>query len=270
MSNKHTLLLAVAAALIAAAAANLTAAPALADRLPSPDAPAAGEPTPGAPGSKSEPRDLPSWGRGPAPKPPVGSAPAPGDSVAGAPAGRGKQAADTTAKAAASEPADTPAQRRRSLDDLYAHLATASSADEATPLVFAIERLWLFTGSDTIDVLMERVLKLAGEQRLDVAEKVARAIVDMAPRYAEGWNRLALVAYLRNDYSEALSALHRALALEPNHFKALDGIAQIMRETGEKKAALDTYKKLIEVHPYWSGASEAMDELKREVEGQGI
>ena len=52
--------------------------------------------------------------------------------------------------------------------------------------------------------------------------------------------------------------------------KKKPAVKQAGKETGEKKAALDTYKKLIEVHPYWSGASEAMDELKREVEGQGI
>jgi tetratricopeptide (TPR) repeat protein len=170
----------------------------------------------------------------------------------------------------AGPPPDTPSQRRRALDDLYAYLAATENARTSVPLVAAIERLWLFSGSDTIDVLMERVLKAVAEQRLELAAKLADTIVTLEPGFAEGWNRRALVAYLQGDQQNALDALSRALALEPSHFKALDGMAQIMRERGDKAAALKAYRKLLDVHPYWEGAQEAMEQLKREVEGDGI
>ena len=168
------------------------------------------------------------------------------------------------------EAPDTPAQRRRMLDDLYAHLAAVSTADEAVPLVAAIERLWLFTGRATVDVLMERVLKAGAGQKLELAGKLSDTIIELAPGYAEGWNRRALVAYLRDDPEGALDALRHALTLEPNHFKALDGVAQVMRQSGERKAALRTYQRLMDVHPFWDGGTEALETLKREVEGQGI
>ena len=44
----------------------------------------------------------------------------------------------------------------------------------------------------------------------------------------------------------------------------------IMREIGQKKAALRAFKELLDVHPYWSGAKQAVEELQREVDGQGI
>ena len=262
----------LALAVMAMAAAGATAA----------TAQSAAPPAPGAEPPRS--RELPSWGRAPEPRPE--GRPGPGDTLKGnvtplpgAPAGKagagdtagGKEAA--TGKAAAwkqTETPDTPAQRRRMLDDLYAHLATVGSAEEAAPLVMAIERLWLFTGNDTVDVLMERVLKAVTEQRLELAEQLSDAIVEMAPGYAEGWNRRALVAYLKQDFTGAVSALRRALSLEPSHFKALDGIAQVMRESGERKAALEAYRRLSAIHPHWDGAAEALDELEREVEGQGI
>lgn len=172
--------------------------------------------------------------------------------------------------AAADPPPDTPTQRRRALDDLYAHLATTENAGTAAPLVAAIERLWLYSGSDTIDVLMERVLKAVAEQKFDLAAKLSDSIVELEPGFSEGWNRRALVAYLQGDQENALNALHRALALEPNHFKALDGLAQIMREQGNKKGALDAYRRLVAIDPFWEGAQEAVDQLKREVEGDGI
>jgi hypothetical protein len=47
-------------------------------------------------------------------------------------------------------------------------------------------------------------------------------------------------------------------------------LAQILRSIGEKKAALDAYKKLLAVNPQAAGAKEAVDELTLEVDGQGI
>ena len=196
--------------------------------------------------------------------------PLPADPSPPSPDARASDDEKGQAAAQPASPPDTPTQRRRALDDLYAHLAASDNAGSSGPLAMAIERLWLYSGSDTIDVLMERVLKAVAEQRLDLAEKLADSIVKLEPGFAEGWNRRALVAYLQGDYENALNALTRALALEPSHFKALDGLAQVMRQRGDKPAALKAYRRLLEVHPYWEGAREAFDELKREVEGDGI
>ena len=75
---------------------------------------------------------------------------------------------------------------------------------------------------------------------------------------------------MQSEVDLALGDLRRTLALDPNHFKALDGLGQILREIGQKKPALKAFKQLLDIHPYWSGAQDAVDELEREVEGQGI
>jgi tetratricopeptide (TPR) repeat protein len=165
---------------------------------------------------------------------------------------------------------DTPQKRARLLQDLYAHLAAAGDAEEATKAAQAIERLWLTPGSDSVSVLMERAVNAANEKNFDLALKMLDAVVAIAPDYAEGFNRRAYVYYLKDDVGRALADLRRTLALDPNHFKALDGLAQILKELGEKKAAFDVYRKLIEVHPFWQPAEQALRELSRDVEGQGI
>lgn len=164
----------------------------------------------------------------------------------------------------------SPDQRAKLLDNLYAYLATADSAERATSLASAVERLWLWSGSDTIAVLMNRSLGAANDRNYDLALQLLDTVVELAPDYAEGWNRRAYVYYMQGDMERAMGDLRRVLALEPNHFKALDGVANIMNNLGEKKAALEAYRRLLAVHPFWPGAKEAVDDLKREVDGQGI
>jgi tetratricopeptide (TPR) repeat protein len=165
---------------------------------------------------------------------------------------------------------DRPSERALLLDELYAHLATAGSEEVAQLTSQAIEHVWLTSGSDTVDLLMERALKAINEKKIDVALKLLDGVVDLAPDYPEGWNRRAFVYYTKNDIERSLGDLRRVLSLDPSHFKALEGLAQVLRELDYKKEALQVYRRLLEVNPYMSGAKSAVDELSREVEGQGI
>jgi tetratricopeptide (TPR) repeat protein len=134
----------------------------------------------------------------------------------------------------------------------------------------AIERIWVHSGSPTVDLLMERAMKAVTDKKLDFAMQLLDHVVVLAPDFTEAWNRRAYVSFVRNDVEHALGDLRRVLALDPNHFKALEGLAQILREIGQKKPALQVYRQLLGVHPYWPGAPQAIEELEREVDGQGI
>jgi tetratricopeptide (TPR) repeat protein len=162
----------------------------------------------------------------------------------------------------------TPQERAKLLANLYAYLATAENEQQSRSIAVAIEKLWLFADSDTIGVLMDRSARAVVEKKLELATRLLDAVVDLAPDYAEGWNRRAYVHYLNGDIERMVGDLRRCLALEPNHYRALDGLAQVLRETGQKKAALKAYERLIEIHPTAAGAQEAVKELSREVDGQ--
>lgn len=164
----------------------------------------------------------------------------------------------------------TADEKYKLLADLYAHLATADSAESAKKIQSTIERLWSHSGSDTVSLLMQRAAKALGGKDYDQALKFMDYVVQLAPDYAEGFNRRAFIHFSRNDMPAAVGDLRRALALEPNHFKALDGLAQIWRQTGNPKGALSVVKQLLEVHPHWEGAAKMAEELAREVDGQGI
>jgi tetratricopeptide (TPR) repeat protein len=163
---------------------------------------------------------------------------------------------------------DNPSERAKLLDNLYAHLAAAADERAAERTAEEIARLWRASGGDTVKVLMDRVHKAVSEKQLGLAMQLLDAVVALAPDCAEGWSQRAHVLYLENEVERALGDLRRALALDPNHFRALDALGQILREFGQKKGALKAYEKLIEVHPFWPGARQAVEELNREVGGQ--
>jgi tetratricopeptide (TPR) repeat protein len=164
----------------------------------------------------------------------------------------------------------TADEKARLLSDLYAQLAAAEDEAAAKRISSAIERVWLHSGSDTVDLLMERALRAINGKNAELAQKLLDAVVSLAPDYPEGFNRRAYFAFTQNNYEAAVGDLRRVLALDPNHYKALEGLSQIWRETGNKKGALRIMKQLLDVNPYAAGAQQAYDELKREVDGQGI
>ena len=163
------------------------------------------------------------------------------------------------------------AEKRATLrDDLYALLATAANAKEAKKIARQIQRVWRTSGSDTVSVLMRRAGRAMKGKDQKLALKLLDSVVELAPDNAEAWNRRAFVHYASKNYHAAVGDLRRALALDKNHFKALDGLASIFQQIGDDAKALKVYEQLREIHPFWPGLDKAYDSLKGKVQGRGI
>lgn len=173
------------------------------------------------------------------------------------------------------KPLNAPRQSLRKarvelLASLYDQLKAAESEAGSELLVAAIEKVWSQSGSDTANLLMERAGLAIKARNYELATSLLLALTKVEPRYAEGWNQLATIYFLREDYENAMRQLKRVLALEPHHFKAIEGLSIILRETGRKKAALKATRRVLAIYPHLKSAKQAEDELAREVEGQGI
>lgn len=178
--------------------------------------------------------------------------------------------ADAMSQALGGQIPPSSAARSKLLADLYALLATAEDEAGAKKVQGAIEKVWSRSGSDTVGVILQRAVKAATDKNEALAETLFDAAVDLAPDYAEAWNRRAFYYYKQNDFTRALGDLRRTLALEPNHFRALEGVATILRETGDERGAFKTYERLLEVNPLGEGVQKGFDELKVKVQGRGI
>lgn len=162
------------------------------------------------------------------------------------------------------------ADKDRLLGSLYKELEDAPNIVTAERCAGAIEILWRQSGSETVDLLMERSTLALQANDFDLALKYLSAVVRIAPDFTEGWNQLANVYLLKEEYPAAMRQLRRVLALDPHHFMAITNLARILREVGNKRSALNAFRMALKAHPFMDIAKQAEDELGREVEGQQI
>jgi tetratricopeptide (TPR) repeat protein len=176
------------------------------------------------------------------------------------------------AEPAASPQAKSPGadKRRQALNGLYVQLSHAEDEQSAALVVSAIESLWLKSGSHTIDVLMSRAIVLVQDKEYDIALRILDTVVEIEPGFSEGWNQRATVHFLQRNMQDSFNDLRRVLALEPKHFKAVNGLGLVLEELGDKKAALKAYRQALKLNPFLGGTKRSIRELERDVEGQGI
>jgi tetratricopeptide (TPR) repeat protein len=178
------------------------------------------------------------------------------------------QTADGGARQTLAETA--PKSRAEQLDELFATLAASENGEAAKAAERGILRLWLESGSDTIDLLMNRALAATDEEEYPLALDFLDRIITLEPGYAEGWNRRATIHFLNDDYGKAIADLEQVLAIEPRHFGALAGLGTMLRELGHEQLALDAYRQALALDPVMSEVQKAIDELEADGGGRGI
>lgn len=163
-----------------------------------------------------------------------------------------------------------PALQQPLIDRLFQQLKTAKDEPEARSLQAQIERLWSRSGSDTADLLLQRVdaaIKL-GQQ--DTALDLLDSLLALQPGWAEAWNRRATLNFLRKDYDASMRDIARVLSLEPRHYAAWSGLGIILMQVNEKKQALAAFEKALAIDPKLESARNAADRLKKELDGSDI
>jgi len=156
----------------------------------------------------------------------------------------------------------TPLSRKEQLDQLFATLATADSAEVARATEEKIIGLWMESGSDTVDLLMKWTLQAIDDENYPLALDFLDRITTLKPDYVEGWNKRATVYFLTDDYSKSLADIQRVLALEPRHFAALSGLGAILSDIGEDQRAIEVYKRVLAIDPNLDSVKKALDEIE--------
>lgn len=166
-------------------------------------------------------------------------------------------------------PFDVETTREMHLDQLFALLATPDLRNWEQ-VAGQIQAAWNRSGSDSMDLLSRRADKAMAADDYDTALLHLNDLVRLAPDYAEGWNKRATVYFLQGEYGPSLEDIAETLRREPRHFGALSGLGIILDRIGDKKGALEAYRRAAAIHPHLPGAQEGIKKLAKEVEGQRL
>ncbi|ADV10511.1 MULTISPECIES: hypothetical protein [Mesorhizobium] len=165
-------------------------------------------------------------------------------------------------------PAPTTKQAR--LDQLFSDLKRERNEKAAERIAGNIWSEWSQSGSASIDLMMQWSQKAVEGQKFDVALDFLDQVVTLQPTYAEGWNRRATVHFMMKNYGKSMSDIDHTLQLEPRHFGALSGLAQIMALTGHKQSALEAWQKVLAIYPMMRSAQDQVGTISEELAGEGI
>ncbi len=167
-------------------------------------------------------------------------------------------------------PAVSAAQDDPRLDQLLDRLQTTTDEGEAQVLTSLIWSIWLDAHDDKLNGLMEQGTRAMQVGDLEEAAADFSQVIDLAPDFAEGWNKRATVYYLLGRYDNSIADCMKVLELEPRHFGALSGLGLNYESKGDDATALAWYRKALKVNPHMPNVAKRADDLVPKVEGEPI
>ena len=114
--------------------------------------------------------------------------------------------------------------------------------------------LWHRSGDPQLDAMLRQGIDAMERQQLPEAEAIFTRVIEIAPSYAEGWNKRATVRFLAKDYPGSITDCRETIARNPNHFGALSGQGLCHLALAQYKEAAECFRRTLAVHPHLEGA----------------
>ncbi len=141
---------------------------------------------------------------------------------------------------------------------------------EAKGIENLIERRFAVSGSDTADLLMSRAVQAIQGKDAPLAIELLDRVTQLKPNWAEAWHRRAAAFYMLEGPADAMADLHRALKAEPRHYAAWAALGHVYMAAGDKRRALDAYRKALALHPFLADAKKVVERIAPEIDGRDL
>jgi tetratricopeptide (TPR) repeat protein len=82
------------------------------------------------------------------------------------------------------------------------------------------------------------------------AEALLTQLIQEHPDFAEAWNRRAVLYYTLGQYQKSRDDCEQVIKLNPVHFGALHGLGLCHAALGNYSAAIQVFRKALEIQPY--------------------
>jgi tetratricopeptide (TPR) repeat protein len=156
------------------------------------------------------------------------------------------------------------------LETLFRELRVVTGYLRARTLEQQIWGIWTVSSNLEVNRLMDDGVTAMATQDYRRALTDFTRVVDLAPDFAEGWNKRATVLWLVGDYEGSLADVDKTLALEPRHFGALAGLGHIYAALDREDEALAAYERALAVNPHMPGIIASIEQLRQRLKDKEI
>ena len=156
-------------------------------------------------------------------------------------------------------PAD---QNDPALDDLFEQLAVTTSDEEASNITREIWQRWTANDDPDVSQLMQIGIRALNYSTYRKALQSFDRVIEIAPEFAEGWNKRATLYYHIKEYRRSIDDIKKTLRLEPRHFGAWSGLGLVSIAQENYSDALAAFKKALSINPHISNIRRYVQKLE--------
>jgi tetratricopeptide (TPR) repeat protein len=127
----------------------------------------------------------------------------------------------------------------------------------------ALWRVWHRSGKPEVDARLHDGLMAMQRRAFEEAVAIFTEVIEMAPDFAEGYNKRATTYYLMQEYEKSIRDCDQTIALNPIHFGALSGAGLCYLELRNLTKALDYFERAIAVNPNMQQIQRYVEDIKK-------
>ena len=157
-----------------------------------------------------------------------------------------------------------PTAEQQALEALKGDDPTLAATAEAM-----LWRTWCRSGDSEVDRIFRFGVEAMQRGNLEEAESLFGRVIELAPNFAEGWNKRATVRFMRKNFAGSIADCQNTLARNPNHFGASSGQGLCHMSLGEYREAAVCFRRALEIHPHLNAVRHNLRLAEAEGGGSG-
>jgi len=156
------------------------------------------------------------------------------------------------------------------LEELFQALLETQDLVAGARVTREIWSIWREIDDGEANTLMAKGILDMARERYAQALTAFDKVVELAPGFAEGWNKRATLFYLMGDFASSADDVKQTLQLEPRHFGALSGLGLLYMEFNNYDAAREAFEDALRVNPHLTGALRNIEIIDQQLRGSAI
>jgi Tfp pilus assembly protein PilF len=147
------------------------------------------------------------------------------------------------------------------LDSLFKDLERPTPARDPNETMELIWAIWIDHRDAAAAHRMFAAVEAIAAGARDLARPMLDDLVNAYPDWAEAWNKRATLAYMEKRDNDSVADILSTLKLEPRHFGAILGFAQISMRHGRITEAKAAFEIAMRLNPHIDGLAEIVEDL---------